>query len=67
MARAVSLGAAATLDGVIESEDHWTRRHKGVYQKAEQHLGGLSCRPAGPIQHPMVVLETRLSGQPQGA
>jgi hypothetical protein len=44
-----------------------TRGQKGVHEKAEQHMGSLSCRPTDAIQQPMITLETRLADQPQGA
>jgi hypothetical protein len=56
------LAPAPALDGLVKPEDHRARRHKGFDQQVEQHSGDLSCRPADPIQQPMIVLKAGLAG-----
>jgi hypothetical protein len=63
----LELAAAAAFEHLIQAEHDGPLGHEGLHQQAQEHPGGLPGRPARPVEHAVVGLETGLLGQAQGA
>jgi hypothetical protein len=57
-ANSINLATPAALDGIVEADQKWTGRGKGLHQQTEQNPTRLPRRPADPVEQSMIVLKT---------